>query len=101
MIHKSTGHDTMNPDQFLETYGTQTGRWLANRLNLKGAGSQKLANLISCYAWNHRAAECLAGVYEMKGKDKNNAYADYCKLLREDIENHPLYHIVSRRINFW
>lgn len=91
----------MNPDQFLETYGTQNGRWLANRLNLKGTGSQKLANLISCYAWNHRAAEVSANVAEMKGKSRNNAYYDYCEILRQDIENHPLYSCVSRRINFW
>jgi hypothetical protein len=91
----------MNPDQFLDNFGTRTGRWLANRLNLKGTGSVKLADLISSYAWNKRAAVTLAGIYEMKGQSKTNAYADYCNILRKDIENHPLYDNVKMRLNFW
>lgn len=42
--------------EFIATYGTITGRRLANMLNLHGKGSNKKAHLISCYVWNKHAA---------------------------------------------
>jgi len=83
----------MNPDRFLDMFGTRTGRWLANQLGLSGAGSEKLANLISSYAWNHRAA-----VASIK---QPNSYGNYCEQLRGDIESHALYDRVKNRIRFW
>jgi hypothetical protein len=92
----------VNTDRFLDTFGTRTGRWLANRLSLSGAGSVRLANMLSSYAWNMRAADTLRNVQTMKGQStERNAYRDYCALLRLDIEDHPLFPAVSRRIAFW
>lgn len=42
--------------EFISTHGTTRGRMLANRLGLSGAGSQRLANSFSNYAWNKLAA---------------------------------------------
>jgi hypothetical protein len=92
----------MDIDKFLDLFGTRRGRWLANRLNLEGTGSEGLANLLSGYAWNMRAAKTLTGVQEMKGHDTSkNAYRSYCAILRQDIKAHPLFHAVSHRISFW
>jgi len=41
---------------FLEHYGTRRNRWLANRLGLKGKGSERLANAVSSFFWNYTAA---------------------------------------------
>lgn len=84
----------MDHDTFIERFSTRTGRWLANRLNLKGPGSETLANLISCYAWNKRAGEYNAN-------SASNNYLNYCKTLREDIEAHPLWPKVQPIISFW
>ncbi len=37
---------------FISTYGTKNGIRLANLLGIKGKGSKKIANNLSCYAWN-------------------------------------------------
>ena len=93
---------SLNGEQFLELFGTRSGRWLANRLNLRGAGSERLANLLSCWAWNSRAAVALDGIRVMKGQDRRqNAYADYCALLRREIESHQLYERIRKQIAFW
>ncbi len=93
IIATVSGPNIMNPDRFLDMFGTRTGRWLANQLGLSGPGSEKLANLISNYAWNHRAA-----VVSMK---QPNCYSNYCEQLRGDIESHALYDRVKNRIRFW
>ena len=44
---------------FINTFSTRRGRWLANRLNLSGPGSEAIANGLSGYAWNkHTAIAC-------------------------------------------
>jgi hypothetical protein len=86
-------------DRFLDLYGTRTGRWLANRLNLTGPGSIKLADLLSCYAWHWRAADTITGVQQMKGQPTNrNPYRDACLILRAEITTHPLF---TDRLALW
>lgn len=41
---------------FIEKYGTNKGRRLANALGLRGNMSNKVANLLSGYAWNKQTA---------------------------------------------
>ncbi len=92
----------MNTDQFLEAFGTRRGRWLASRLGLSGKGSVILAEMLSSYAWNMRAAQTLQGVQEMRGQStEQNCYRTFCCAFREQIAAHPLFHNVSRRIKFW
>lgn len=51
--------DENEVEQFIESYGTNRGRLLANRLGFTGTGSTKLANALSNYAWNkHTAISC-------------------------------------------
>ena len=89
-------------DRFLDLFGTRNGRWLANRLNLSGKGSQQLADLLSAYAWNQRAADTLHGVQTMKGHSTaKNSYRTYCEQLKDDITAHPLFERVNRRLAFW
>ena len=79
-------------EKFKDLYGTRTGRWLANRLNLSGAGSEILANQISSFAWNGIAAFALYGVQLMKGHDTTkNHYRDYCNNLSKEIVANPLF----------
>ena len=86
-------------DRFLDLYGTRNGRWLANRLNLSGPGSTELANLLSSYAWNWRAADTLTGVQQMKGKPTDrNPYRDACLIWRAKITAHPLF---TDRLALW
>lgn len=104
----------LTTERFIDLYGTRTGRWLANRLGLSGKGSQHLANLLSAYAWNNRAAQAYAGVCAMKAAPMPKCvYTSYCVMLRQDIEAHPLYSLclrtglsngpcsLSRKLAFW
>lgn len=93
---------TMDTEQFLDKFGTRTGRWLANRLNLSGKGSVQLAEMLSCYAWNLRAAHTLRGVQQMKGQPtERNCYQNFCDEYREQIAAHPQFPNVSRWLRFW
>ena len=60
-----------------------TGRSLANRLNLKGIGSQKLADNVSSFFWNLQAS--------MISNNKDNCYAKGCLIIHEDIIKSELY----------
>lgn len=92
----------MNTEEFIESFSTRKGRWLANRLQLSGKGSVELANLLSGYAWNARAAQTVRRVQEMKGHDKSsNCYLLICKMLRKKIVSHHLYWHVRHKIAFW
>ena len=92
----------MDTEQFLEAFGTRRGRWLSSRLGLSGKGSVILAEMLSSYAWNMRAAKTLQGVQEMRGQStEQNCYGDFCRGFREQIAAHPLFPYVSRRIRFW
>jgi hypothetical protein len=62
---------------FLRHFSTMTGRSLANRLNLKGNGSQKLADNVSSFFWNLQAA--------ITCKIKNNCYIKGYLIIHEDI----------------
>jgi hypothetical protein len=85
MINKSTAPDKpmicpfpVNEQiPFLRHFSTMTGRRLANRLNLKGSGSQKLADNVSSFFWNMQAA--------MICKVKDNCYIKGCLIIHEDI----------------
>ena len=50
-------------ENFINKYGTDKGRHLANQLGIKGRGSSILATALSNYAWNtYTAQNCrLAG----------------------------------------
>jgi hypothetical protein len=48
--------DEQEVEKFIETYGTNKGRLLANHFGLSGKGSTKLATALSCYAWNKHTA---------------------------------------------
>ena len=51
--------DPRERHEFLDEYGTLSGRALANRLGLRGKGSARFATDASCYAWNAAtAARC-------------------------------------------
>lgn len=92
----------MTPEQFLDAYGTRTGRWLANRLGLSGKGSEHLAGLLSAYAWNLRAAKDSRAVALMQGRTLSSCcYASYCAQAKVQIQEHPLYAQCSRRLAFW
>jgi|694.fasta_scaffold34076_10 hypothetical protein len=69
---------------FLRHFSTMTGRRLANRLNLKGSNSQKLADNVSSFFWNMQAAITVNNVNEMKGR-KGNCYIKGCLIIHEDI----------------
>jgi hypothetical protein len=69
---------------FTEHFSTNRGRVLANRLNLKGAGSEKMANSVSGFFWNLQAAITLDGVNQMKGKT-GNCYVDICMLIHKEL----------------
>lgn len=58
-----------------------TGRRLANRLNLKGTGSQKLADNVSSFFWNLRPAITLSE----KNGPKSNCYSKGCLVIHENI----------------
>ena len=77
---------------FLRHFGTRRGRYLANRLNLKGKNSEKLANCVSGYFWNLQAAITVHKVMEIKGNmDKKNTYIHICKIIYQDIISYPNY----------
>jgi hypothetical protein len=69
---------------FTEHFSTNRGRWLANRLGLKGTGSEKMANSVSGFFWYLQAAITLDGVNQMKDKT-GNCYADCCMLIHNEI----------------
>jgi len=69
---------------FTEHFSTNRGRWLANRLGLKGAGSEKMAGSVSGFFWKLRAAISVDGVNQMKGKT-GNCYADCCMMIYNEI----------------
>jgi hypothetical protein len=49
-------------ENFIDTYGTDKGRRLANQLGIKGKGSSLLATGLSNYAWNtYTAQKCRLG----------------------------------------
>ena len=73
-----------NPSRFTETFGTRTGRWLANRLYLTGNSSEKLANNVSSFFWNLQAAITVEKVNQWKGK-KGNVYANGCMMIHKNI----------------
>lgn len=74
-----------NPSRFTETFGTRTGRWLANRLYLTGNGSEKLANNVSSFFWNLQAAITVEKVNEMKANKIANVYSPYCRMMHKSI----------------
>ena len=65
---------------FLEYFGTRNGRWLANRLGLKGKGSERLANAVSSFFWNYTAAVTC----ERMGNNVHG-YAYACKLTYDQV----------------
>lgn len=72
--------------QFIRKFGTQRGRWLANRLNLCGKNSEKLANSVSAFFWNLTAAISLEKVKQMKAdKSIANNYLAACKIIYKDM----------------
>lgn len=79
--------------QFIDCYGTRTGRWLANRLNLTGPGSEKLANLVSAYVWNARALEVC------QTDQAKAAYSHACRLYIDDILASPKWYTIQRRFH--
>ena len=69
---------------FINTYGQNKGRRLANQLKLKGKGSSKLASAFSNYAWNKSTAISLR-----KSGEINRAliYESICdNIYEEDIQ---------------
>jgi len=49
-------------EDFINKYGTDKGRRLANKLGMSGKGSALLATALSNYAWNtHTAQKCRLG----------------------------------------
>ena len=81
----TTTNFALNQIAFLEKFGTQRGRWLANRLNLTGKNSEKLANSVSAFFWNLTAAITVDKMNEMKAENKTrNTYAECCKFIHED-----------------
>lgn len=81
----TTTNYALNQIAFLEKFGTQRGRWLANRLNLTGKNSEKLANSVSGFFWNLTAAIVVDKKNDMKAKNKTpNTYAQCCKFIYED-----------------
>lgn len=81
----TTTNYALNEIAFLEKFGTQRGRWLANRLNLTGKNSEKLANSVSAFFWNLTAAIATNKVNEMKAENRvPNTYAQCCKFIYED-----------------
>ena len=48
--------DETENENFINTHKTSSGRILANRLQIKGKGSSKLATSLSGYAWNKYTA---------------------------------------------
>ena len=86
-------------DRFADLFGTRRGRWLANRLNLAGKGSETLANWLSALAWNGRAAYTVDSMNKWKAEaNAKNTYADCCAMIAEDVLKHPLYESVARSI---
>lgn len=79
---------------FIDLYSTQRGRWLANRFNLSGKGSEKLARNVSAFVWNARALEvCVTD-------NAKNIYSDACFIILEDIVSSPLFHALRYRFKF-
>ena len=88
----------MNHNDFLNHYSTRTGRWLANRLGLAGPKSERLANLLSNWAWNRRAADACAR------PESRRIYMNACGIIRAEIESNPVWQShpsIQRRIRFW
>lgn len=71
---------------FNETFGTQRGRWLSNRLRLSGKGAEKFADSVSSYFWNLQA-----GLTGRKRNGNDNSYLAYCRAARREIVGHPMY----------
>jgi hypothetical protein len=67
-------------DRFTDLFGTSRGRWLANRLNLAGRGSERLAGAISGLAWNAKALKAC------KSEHAKNIYLHCCACCVEEIE---------------
>ena len=61
--------------EFIEKYKTTKGRRLANLLGLRGKGCVKVANNISCYAWNKFTA---IGLRELGKIEKAQMYEGIC-----------------------
>lgn len=79
-------------DRFLDLFGTRRGRWLANRLGLSGAGSERFAGSLSNLAWNRRA------FYACQTENARNIYAHAISLIREEIARSPQYNPARHRI---
>lgn len=77
--------------RFNETFSTNRGRWLANRLYLSGKGSETLANNVSGFFWNLSAAITVDKMNQWKGT-KGNTYATACLYIHKDIISSDLYY---------
>lgn len=83
-----------NGIRFNETYSAQCGRMLSNRLNLKGKGSEKLANGLSSFFLN---LQKLIIVQKMKGwedlalKDRTNCIMSVMAIYHFTIDSSEHY----------
>ena len=76
---------------FIHYYSTRRGRYVANRLNLSGKGSEKIAGNLSGFFWNLQAANTVQSMNEWKGLNSSNCYANICLIIYNDIKENPQY----------
>jgi hypothetical protein len=78
---------------FLYHYSTRMGRWLANRLGLKGKGSEKLSDNVSRFFWNLQSAIIVHNKIETETYTcvYKNLYAEGCLKIYDDIISSKLY----------
>ena len=82
--------------RFLRHFSTSRGRYVSNRLYLKGKGSEEISNRLSSYFWNFQGGLTLKKINEMKVNKSPNVYFTFCKGEYEYIINHPQYNYLPQ-----
>ena len=77
--------------RFLLHFSTRGGRYISNRLNLKGKSAEKISNSLSGFFWNLQAAITVKNLNEMKANKITNPYVNGCKMIYEEILENPQY----------
>jgi hypothetical protein len=77
--------------RFIHYYSPRRGRYVANRLNLSGRGSEKIADNLSGFFWNLQAANTVQSMNEWKRSNGSNCYANICLIIYNDIKENPQY----------
>ena len=76
--------DEHEVEKFIESFGTNKGRLLANYFGLSGKGSTKLATALSCYAWNKYTA---IGVRKKGCIERAMEYEAICdRIYKDDLQ---------------